>query len=464
MREARAEARPTQVLLGQVIELKAVTSSEMEVVGELVVEPEASTFPAWLLVRDSDDGRRAQIEYADYWYRNKPHGGPQNEHRAIVAVQEVHTPSKGPTRLRLSNTGNFKDRPPQRGERFLLYERFTDFTTDPVVKFLEELDGLADVSSHLFLRLLRDPEATATPQPLPKKAQSHADRLEGTLGFTPSQRDAFHAIARQRVTAVWGPPGTGKTHFLASLIVGLSAAHARVGLPFRVLVTAFTHAAIENLLRKIRQRQADFPGVELLLGKAKYWQGAASDVEQVPESDLASWLGETEHVVLGATAYSCLKKRDELSPFDLVVIDEASQVRVPEAAIAVHLAGDAGRIVLAGDHLQLPPIIAGVYPDAPPGEPLLHRSIFEAVVPMRNAECGMRNEQPEERRLAPKSLSSIPHSTLRIPHLLRPLLENFRMNDVLTSVAAQLLYGPRYRCFDDTIAARRLQLSSQWQR
>src|SRR5207237_1326927 len=29
-------------------------------------------------------------------------------------------------------------------------------------------------------------------------------------------------------------------------------------------------------------------------------------------------------------------------------------------------------------------------------------------------------------------------------------------NDVLTSVAARLLYGPRYRCFDDTIASRRL--------
>ncbi len=434
VREARAEARATQVLLGQVIELKAVTSSDMEVVGDLVVEPEANDFPAWLLVRDSDEGRRAQIEYADYWYRNKPHGGPQNEHRAIVAVQEVHTPATGPARLRLSYTGNFKNCPPRRGERFLLYERFTDFTTDPVVKFLEELDGRNDASAHLFLRLLRDPEATATAQPLPKKVQPHADRLEEALGFTPSQRDAYHAIARQRVTAVWGPPGTGKTHFLASLIVGLAAAHAKAGRPFRVLVTAFTHAAIENLLRKIRQRQAELhgAGVDLLVGKAKYWQGAASDVEQVPESDLASWLDDGEHVVLGATAFSCLKKRDELPSFDLVVIDEASQVRVPEAAIAVHLAGDAGRVVLAGDHLQLPPIIAGVYPVAPPGEPLLHRSIFEATVPRDVNEIAAQQT------------------------LMRPLLENFRMNDVLTSVAAQLLYGPRYRCVDDTIAARRL--------
>src|SRR5262249_19617287 len=37
-------------------------------------------------------------------------------------------------------------------------------------------------------------------------------------------------------------------------------------------------------------------------------------------------------------------------------------------------------------------------------------------------------------------------------------LENRRMNDVLTSFAAQLLYGPDYRCFDGSVAARRLWL------
>ena len=288
-------------------------------------------------------------------------------------------------------------------------------------------------------RRRRNLPAEETPPERPNAGSGFGEAA--LLGFTPSQRDAYLAIARQRVTAVWGPPGTGKTHFLASLIVGLASAHAKAGLPFRVLVTAFTHAAIENLLRKIRQRQADVRslGVELLLGKAKYWQGAASDVEQVPESDLASWLDEAEHVVLGATAFSCLKKRDELPPFDLVVIDEASQVRVPEAAIAVHLAGSAGRVVLAGDHLQLPPIIAGVYPEAPAGEPLLHRSIFEAVVPNI------------ARSLWPGS-----NPVAKVPGSCVTLLENFRMNDVLTSVAAQLLYGPRYRCFDETIATRRL--------
>lgn len=435
IRESRAEARPTQVLLGQVLELKARTPYEMEVVGDLVVEPDVGSFPGWLLVRDDEAGRRAQVEYADYWYRQKFHGGPQHPHRAVVAVQAVHTSPDGPPVLRLSYGSPFADSVPARGERFLLYPRFTDFTTDGVVRFLERLDGTPD---SLFLALLRDAEAAATSLPLPRKVAPEAVRLGGLLGFTPSQREAYEAMARQRVTAVWGPPGTGKTHFLASAILGLATAHARAGRPFRVLLTAFTHAAIENLLRKLAQRQQEllhslgFTGkaglAPLALGKAKYWQGTAACAEVVADSDLPDWLAAHAFAVLGATAYSCLKRHEELAGFDLVVVDEASQVRVPEAAVPISLVGAAGRLVLAGDHLQLPPIVAGSYPEPPPGAPLLHRSIFEAVCPRGGAPG----------------------------RILRPLLENFRMNDVLTSVAARLLYGPGYCCADTDVARRRL--------
>lgn len=440
IREARAEARATQVLLGQVLELKAIGASEMEVAGNLIVEPESGGFPAWLLVRDSDAGRRAQVEYADYGNRNKIHGGPDSPHRAVVGIEDVSTPTGGTVRLRLHYARPFKDGTPQAGQRFLLYPRFTDFTTDPLVRFLEELDETAPGRrpASLFLNLLRQPEQAATPLPLPARVRTLAARLGGRLDFTPSQNEAYRTICGQRVTAIWGPPGTGKTHFLAASIVALAAAHARAGQPFRVLVTAFTHAAIENLLVKIAECCRVMPGetVDLLLGKAKIWQGVNPGIEVVSETDLGGWLTDDERVVLGATAYSCLKKRADLPRFDLVVIDEASQMRVPEAAIAVYLAGDEGRLVLAGDHLQLPPIVAGTYPDTPPGEPLLHRSIFEAVCPRPGEPIG------ESR-------------------VVRQLLENFRMNEVLTRCAAHLLYGPRYQCGSAEVAKRRLAFKAK---
>jgi hypothetical protein len=435
VREARAEARPTQVLLGEVIELAARDDGSMEVIGDLVVEPETGGFPAWLLVRDSEAGRRAQLEYADYWYRAKPHGGSSHAERAIVGVQRVTATADGQRQLLLKYTQPFQGDPPLPGERFLLYPRFTDFTTDPVVKFLERLD---QTGSGLFLDLLRKPEAAARPLPLPAPVGMTIAQTAGKLAFTPSQRDAFDVICGQRVAAVWGPPGTGKTHFLAASILALAAAHAKSGRPFRVLVTAYTHAAIENLLRKLTEQLVGAkktPRFNLALAKAKYWQGQQAGIETVAEDELNDWLQTEEHAVLGATVFSCLKARPALEAFDLVVIDEASQVRVPEAAVAVSLVSDAGRLVLAGDHLQLPPIIAGRYPEPAADEPLLHRSIFEAVCPRPETPGGL-----------PAGRST----------LMRQLQHNFRMNDVLTSVAAQLLYGPAYQCVNESVAGRRL--------
>jgi hypothetical protein len=433
VREARSEARPTQVLLGEAIELEARGMCQMEVVGELVVEPEPGGFPGWLLVRDTEEGRRAQVEYTDYWYRNKAHGGPNSAHRAVVGVAEVTRAPDGKVLLRLDFVRPFQDNPPQPGERFLLSPRFTDFTTDGLVKHLSTLD---QQGAPLLLDLLRQPETAATPLPWPKRVAAAA-RAEAALGFTPSQAEAYRALGTQRVTAVWGPPGTGKTHFLAMSIVALSVAHARAGLPFRVLVTAYTHAAIENLLTKIAQRQGELHGkLTLPIGKVKYWQGPGSAAEVVAEDHLSDWLRDARQAVVGATVFSCLKQLDRLSPFDLVVIDEASQVRVPEAAVAVSLVANTGRLVLAGDHLQLPPIIAGTYPEPTQGEPVLHRSIFEAV-------CRGREPGRSEGAGTPAPL-------------VRQLLENFRMNDALTGLSARLLYGPGYRCVSPALARRRL--------
>jgi len=431
LREGRGEPRPVQAQLGLVLELVATGDHDFEVVGEPLLEVEQGTFPAWLLVRDTDAGRKAQLEFKDYANRRRP-SCKQSPPLALVSVERLDQDSATgfPRHLRVNYATAFQNQPPQRGERFLLLPRYLDYTTDPVIEFLEELDG---EGGGLFLPFLRDPQAAAVPHPLPDSVETEAVRQEPSFGFTDSQRAAYREIRCRKIVAVWGPPGTGKTHFLATALLALIDAHARAGRPFRVLVTAFTHAAIENVLRKaaeLRNQLSSLAGAPAL-GKAKDWQGtAAFQGEVVAEDQFAGWLALRPHAVVGATIYSCIKARKKtgLPGFDLVVVDEASQVRVPESAVAVYLVAPAGRLVLAGDDLQLPPIVQGVYPDAEPGEPLLHRSCFEAV-------------------------------RLRVPDgspVVQKLLENHRMNDVLTSFASNLLYGGDYRCFDDSVARRRL--------
>ena len=474
VRNMRCEPRTVQLLLGKALELEALGDDRFRIVnGTLEVSP--GGYPEWLLVRDDPAGRRAQLEFRDYACRAQLWQRKQSD-LALVGVVQLDRDALGtPNGLTVSYPRGFDGDRSRVGERFLLHPRFTDFTTDGVVEFLRA----GGVQTHgLLLRLLRDPEAASGPLELAADVAELALEEIAAFGLTESQADAFREICRRRVVPVWGPPGTGKTHFLAAAILALTAAHARAGKPFRVLVTAFTHAAIENLLRKIAAlRAACQPGSPVRIGKAKSWQGEeTAGIETVEENRLGGWLSEHPQAIVGATVYSCLKQYAQLPPFELSVIDEASQVRVPEAAIPVGLVAPRGRLVLAGDHLQLPPIVAGVYPETEPGQPLLHRSIFEAVArvagthyaassgPRHSAggkspdddqeTCGRAFQRGQETGAEQEPLAE----REACGGLVRQLTENFRMNDVLTSFSGGLLYGPAYRSFDASVAQRRLNL------
>ena len=51
--------------------------------------------------------------------------------------------------------------------------------------------------------------------------------------------------------SIWGPPGTGKTYMLGHLLLAYVLAARRANRPVRILVTAFTHYAINNVLDKV---------------------------------------------------------------------------------------------------------------------------------------------------------------------------------------------------------------------
>lgn len=206
------------------------------------------------------------------------------------------------------------------------------------------------------------------------------------------QWDAWTVTLSTRLSVIWGPPGTGKSQTLRALIVGaLLDAHQR-GLPLRVLISANGYAALDNILSDLPALLANvMPNVPVdlvrLQGRTKntptnlpagiqpmipVTTQAPVDVQQL-QAQLNTPTGLTVvggiphqiHNLSIATKNKTPPKRKnqdirhELTQrrwFDLVVIDEASQMDVASATLVISKATEDGSYVLAGDDLQLPPI------------------------------------------------------------------------------------------------------------
>ena len=93
------------------------------------------TLPAWLLVRDSDAGRRGQLGFRDYYYRDKPYAKLPPGVGLVSLPRLEGDPDGRPTRVAVKFHGAF-DPPPAAGERFRLHPRYVDFNSDRVIGHL----------------------------------------------------------------------------------------------------------------------------------------------------------------------------------------------------------------------------------------------------------------------------------------------------------------------------------------
>ncbi len=189
----------------------------------------------------------------------------------------------------------------------------------------------------------------------------------------PAQTAAWEGLAEQRAGLILGPPGTGKTHLLAWLILGYVQARRRRRLRAHVFVTAFTRNAIGNLLDTVvRQSNIHCPGLfETHFFGPPPSNGVDARIQQVPylgnggEADALNAL-TYDAVVAGGSVWSLFRllqasttgDRFTSDLFDLVCIDEASQMVVSQGLMAMGGLREDGRLVVAGDDRQLPPIRA----------------------------------------------------------------------------------------------------------
>lgn len=404
------------------------------------------------------------------------------------------------------------------GQCYTLQRRFVNYTMLKVLTSLVHTDeqfrlsqaALDSKPPPLFVSLLEDPNAWGVQQPpdLEELLQllenpEFGSKLRKVYEMTDSQEAVFTQCLRQRLQIVWGPPGSGKTHYLSLAILRMihcnavlnpDTGAARVAQPekkkrgrpskadsvarqaaaaeaktvaaqspnYRVMVTAFTNSAIDNLLLKLTKLQSAIPPADRApcainfakLGAELPGALTAAGVvalDPTKPSEIAGFLYANPRCVISGTVWQLHKilpmsAAADATLFDLLVLDEGSQFPVAHAAIPLRgVEPTSGRIWLAGDHLQLAPISHHNYnPDAeagggtfapssgrPPVQVALHGSILD---------CMIRPSSPtgrDDAKQADKSRADVGPCTLK-------LLDNFRMNTELAAFA-QKLYGTDYR-------------------
>ena len=185
--------------------------------------------------------------------------------------------------------------------------------------------------------------------------------------LTEAQREAIRRVVDDDLVLIQGPPGTGKTHVLGLAIRELVMRGKKVA------VSAFTHQAINNVLLECADH-VEIRDLAKIGSRTQAPQGAGVERMRLHEKAGAYFRLKTVPDVTGLTQYAAFHpvsraledgKVEAALPerFDVLVFDEASQLTIPAAVMAMV---QADRFVFAGDHRQLPPVVSTVRPGLGP--------------------------------------------------------------------------------------------------
>lgn len=215
-----------------------------------------------------------------------------------------------------------------------------------------------------------------------------------------SQWDAWCEAMEKRLALIWGPPGTGKSQTLRAILLGLLLEAHAAGKIVRILVTSNTYAAADNVVLRTFSQIAKFgPAVTGSVRLARLRSDSQEDAPGLPAGvnllndrdtpgihDLHDLLsGQTMSAIVSApphqvTKFAGLKGNVAQPLFDVVLIDEASQMDMANAVLALAPLAAEGATIVVGDPKQLPPIQAV---QAPLGLETLVGSVYDFLADHR---------------------------------------------------------------------------------
>lgn len=184
---------------------------------------------------------------------------------------------------------------------------------------------------------------------LPREAKDIVANI--LKGLNKPQKQAMKKVLLSKdYTLIVGMPGTGKTTTICTLVRILHACG------FSVLLTSYTHSAVDNILLKLKRFRVGF----LRLGQGqKVHPDILPFTEENARKKGVHTLSDLEELynkelVVATTCMGIKHPIFSRRKFDFCIVDEASQISQP---ICLGPLFYAKRFVLVGDHQQLPPIV-----------------------------------------------------------------------------------------------------------
>jgi len=252
------------------------------------------------------------------------------------------------------------------------------------------LSKLSELEYTPFMRILFGLDS---PTPIPKSLDEPKQWFDPSLND--SQKDAIKfALASREVALIHGPPGTGKTHTLIELILQLlnddkrllvcgpsnisvdniverlsthKVPMVRLGHPARLLPSVLNHSLdvltktseaaviVRDIRQEMDQKQASIRKTKSGRERKQIYlelKELRKDFRERERRCVESLI-KSSKVVL-ATLHGAGSFHLKNEQFDVVIIDEASQALEAQCWVPLMTAT---KVVLAGDHLQLPPTI-----------------------------------------------------------------------------------------------------------
>ena len=254
---------------------------------------------------------------------------------------------------------------------------------------------LVDLRHHVFYKFLFSDSfpkqeelerslINAKPAPIFANMDKLEEELNETtnafkLDFLPRQREAIlKSLATTNYYLIQGPPGTGKSFVLTWIIL-----EEMYYFKHKVIVIGPNHMAINNVVKGIPKAFPLFINRVFKVGQSYNAPKFKVTIED-KEYELTNFPGLRVHVcnsdedawTIGLTPHALYTRRASGLECDTLVIDEAGQMTIPLALMGMI---KAKKVILAGDHKQLPPIISS---DEIQGE--MRQSAFQTLMTEEN--------------------------------------------------------------------------------